>query len=91
MLKNVIVSIIFTCVFSNAFSEWGANYKYDTGTWSNFKSDTLKVVLANNGESDYDKKLKKNLLMHLELVADLKSALREQQFELYYQPKISLE
>ena len=59
MLKNVIVSIIFTCVFSNAFSEWGANYKYDTGTWSNFKSDTLKVVLANNGESDYDKKLKK--------------------------------
>lgn len=58
------------------------------------KADLAMFHAKEKGKNNfqfYDKKLKKNLLLHLELVADLKIALSEQQFELYYQPKISIE
>jgi len=37
----------------------------------------------------YNDKLNQNLLEHIQLVSDLKVALNESQFELYFQPKIS--
>ncbi len=57
------------------------------------KADLAMFHAKDKGKNNfqfYDKKLKKNLLKHLELVSELKVALCQKQFELYYQAKICL-
>lgn len=57
------------------------------------KADLAMFHAKEKGKNNfqfYDEKLKKNLLEHLKVVSELKVALSQKQFELFYQPKICL-
>jgi len=57
------------------------------------KADMAMYHAKDTGKNNfqfYDEKLNDNLLEYLQLVAELKIALQENQFELFYQPKLSL-
>lgn len=57
------------------------------------KADMAMYHAKDSGKNNfqfYDEKLNENLLDYLQLVSELKLALKEEQFELYFQPKVSL-
>lgn len=57
------------------------------------KADMAMYHAKDSGKNNfqfYDEKLNENLLDYLKLVTELKVALKENQFELFYQPKLSI-